>query len=177
MIAKIKKHKIVTVTILICILLFVACWLFYHHFIMGFIPEELENIDARRAQILYKTDHRELLKECRKIISMYRNEFEQSSKEKTKSENVIEGPGQIFHSSIRIKNMRILGLDTTWVDIYENFIVIEMGVSFYPVNVNAYAEGVRGQGDMKLLDGLWYNDKGFSQASNFRLYLEDLKSK
>ena len=72
-------------------------------------------------------------------------------------------------------HMQILDLNPTFVYISKTSIDIELCTGFYSISIMAFPEGVEGYGDLKLIDGLWYNDNGFRKYPNFSEYLEQLK--
>ncbi|MCK5269345.1 MAG: hypothetical protein KAJ46_01115 [Sedimentisphaerales bacterium] len=135
---------------------------------MDLVPRELAEIDQRRILILYHTDHNALLKKCRKLM------------EEIKLDDIVTKPLDAPDPQLKkFKHYRkkILNLNPTFVYVYPNMVNIEMCVTSFSVSISAFPENVEGWGDKKLLNGLWYNDKGYSMVSNFEKYLQSLKPK
>ena len=155
-------------------------------------PESLKQLNYTRAKLLYHTDHEELLKKCREKILKYNeslsddredNEVAQlidqpSSGVSQEDSNSIEGliPGlPPTDGPTKRTYMRILDLKPRIVYISPKRLTLRFGPTFYSVSVTAFAEGVEGHGDLKLIEGLWYRDDGFHKHANFYDYLEKLK--
>jgi hypothetical protein len=174
----IKKKLIWIVVIIVTVSIVIFC--LYCLWIWRAVVD-LSSITAdankKRVQLLYETDHEALLQGCRSLMEQ-------------KRDNSLNMNYWFFDSpsdgGLRINgNFReadlpevIVNLNPTFIVIFEDDrVLIELVASFHSVLVQAYPVGVEGDGDTKLLNGLWYWDIGYEKMKNFDKYLEDLKSK
>ena len=173
-----KITKILVSILLLCIILSVLISLFYGWLFLfaDFAPEPIKQKAYIRAKVLYGTDHEELLRVCREKLEAYDKLFPEDSQKQIDS-TVESVPGFATRDDHKKKTyMKILDLKPTFVYISTRYLDIEMCTGFYRIGLTVFPEGIEGHGDMKLLDGLWYNDAGFDHDPNFSEYLERLKS-
>gem|GEM_PF-3176410 len=186
-----KKLKIIVFILSFILILCVGIWVLFNVF-LDFCPEPIKQINHTRAKVLYHTDHKELLRICREKLAAYNKTIsdDKSSNEESPfnsqtspdgyqkqiDSNEESGPGfGPIEDTPRKTYMRILDLKITFVTITRRWIDLELCTGFYSVSVMAFPEGIEGYGDLKLIDGLWYNDAGFRNDPNFSDYLEKLK--
>jgi len=186
-----KKSKIIVFILSFILILCVGIWVLFNVF-LDFCPEPLKQINHTRAKVLYHTDHKELLRKCREKLAAYNKTFNDDNNDNEEipftaqtspdnSQNQIDsneewGPGLGPKGDAPKKTyMRILDLNPTFVYISRTSITLELCTAFYSVSVTAFPEGIEGYGELKLIDGLWYNDAGLRHDPNFSVYLEKLK--
>jgi len=155
-------------------------------------PCDLEQLNRARVQLLYKTNHQKLYNACCKLIlnkRTYKNMLEKrqslrggASKEKDQ---------QLFtHEECLDPNMIQLNYKEIWkikkipkifkdihperIRIFDKKLTMEMFRNNYSIRISAYLNINEGQGDIKLTDGMWYEDMGFVMVSDFDKYLKTL---
>ncbi len=178
-----KKTIIVTAILLFCIIAYLTVGFLIDAFADLFTPDEIKQIHYTRAKILYHTDHEKLLKICRERIAAYNKTFPDDLPEQIDPPEQTNPPAGLMPGlgAVRVgfaskrTYMRILDLTPTFVYIYRDSIYLEMCTGFSRTGLMAFPKGVEGHGDLKLLDGLWYHDGGFSHNPDFSVYLERLK--
>ena len=170
-----KIAKILISILLCCIILGIPIWFFYGWLFADFTPEPIKQKAYIRAKVLYNTDHEELLRVCREKLAAYQKLFPEDSQKQLDSD-MESWPGNgVEDDHLKKTYMKILDLNPTFVKISTRYLDIEMCTGFYTIGLTVFPEGIEGHGDMKLLDGLWYNDAGFDHDPNFSEYLERLK--
>lgn len=186
---KIISKTIITIIVL-CIAVVIICWYLYNLYLGFWVPDQIKNIGKIRAQVLYHTDHEELLKVCRKKIADYNEFMTDQYVNGDDNQAIVHKPGE-FESNkeqqydpgmdpkrrldrYRLSDINILGLDVTFAYVYRDRMDLELCTAFYSVSLQVFAEGVKECGDMMIIEGLWYNDVGFQKHSNFSEYLEKL---
>jgi len=119
--------------------------------------------------LLYQTDHTLLLEQCRTKMENYR-----SSRPEKEVNDIVHEDFIRSQRGIKIYN-KLFNLPVSTYYIDGKSILLEFHSGFESVEVVAFAENSWGHGDIKLIDGLWYNDEGFRKKQNFSDYLERLK--
>jgi hypothetical protein len=117
--------------------------------------------DRRTANLLYETDHKALLAVCREVM---RNPSKYGTNPNVLGADSVDR----FYPDPRDPNMPsvIRALQPAYIVAEDSHVRIELGGGFHHYGVNAYAEGTQGNGDKRLLDGLWYYDEGFQECPN-----------
>lgn len=159
-----KGAKILLWVVVAIVVLYVLRPIFF----AGFLFYQARSAQARRVDLLYRTDHATLLKACRKILS-----------EETKGKyNVVIDR----HPRVSGFPDAILRLKPTYVRIYDcNYVRVELfggmshfGVLAYPVDFIPPFETFD-YGDKELVEGLWYYDDGYREDPNFEDYIQSLR--
>jgi len=131
----------------------------------------LRSVETNKIGLIYKTDHKLLLRECRKIISERREGKWEKERydiypKSGRSPGTEELPAIIFE----IKPMYI------WID--ENSVLIAWR-GFHPrYDIYAYAEDAKiWPGGKELIPGLIFCDEKFKDDAELEKYIESIKPK
>ena len=137
------------------------------------IRSSVKEIDRRTSSLLYKTDHKALLDACREVMDN-RSKYAKDPDVHGGDSEDDSYPNPIDPNLPPI----IRQLGASYIVAEDAHVRIELGGGFHHYGVNAYLEGAEGQGDKKLLDGLWYYDDGYRERPNYwERKLEGLRPK
>jgi len=137
---------------------------------VSFIIKINKELALKKQRLLHQTDHQELLKACRQVITCYNDGVYSRAKI-----NIIDASANDLKQIPQI----ILDLEPVYVWIDKNRVMVALMGGMDHAGVTAYMnseEAVASDDDFVLIDGLLYYDDGLREASDdYKDYLKDLK--
>jgi hypothetical protein len=170
------KVIIIVTVIILAVVIFIGYMVGDFLIIHSSVFFGIRDVQRKKIQLLYKTDHQALLKACREL-----------------SRRVAEG--DLKPKTYRIRKDRdplassfpqpILNLKPNYVYIDESHsgrAMLEMYGGFAHFGVIAYTEDYKKPswskyGDKKLIEGLWYYDDGYNENPDYDKIIETLRPK
>jgi hypothetical protein len=137
---------------------------------MNFMTETIQELAVKKQKLLYQTDHQELLKACRQVITRYNDGVYSRAKI-----NIIDASANDLEQIPKI----ILDLEPVYIWIHKDRVMVALMGGMDHAGVTAYMnseEAVASDDDFLLIDGLLYYDDGLREADDdYKDYLKDLK--
>jgi hypothetical protein len=137
---------------------------------MSFIIKINKELAVKKQKLLHQTDHEELLKACRRVITRYNDGVYSRAKI-----NIIDAPVNDLKQIPQI----ILDLEPVYIWIDKNRVMVALMGGMDHAGINAYmnsGEAETSDDDFVLIDGLLYYDDGLREADDdYKDYLKDLK--
>ena len=137
---------------------------------VNIIAKTTEELAVKKQKLLYQTDHQELLKACRQVITRYNDGVYSRAKI-----NIIDAPANDLKQIPQI----ILDLEPVYIWIHKDMVMVALIGGMNHAGVTAYmnnGEAVVSDDDFVLIDGLLYYDDGLREADDdYKDYLKDLK--
>jgi hypothetical protein len=178
-----KSQKVIILVVILLGSIFIAgevaglYYLFWHKY--PIVPTLLVflEVQERRVNLLYKTDHHALLEACRELSR-------RASAGDLKYKTYYGGPADAdleFSSFPKA----ILDLEPGYVDIQEGWVIMvalaggldHFGVRAYPPDYKEPPFLGFKLGDKKLIDGLWYYDEGYDENPEYDKKVESWRPK
>ena len=126
---------------------------------------------VKKQKLLYQTDHQELLKACRQVITRYNDRVYSRAKI-----NINDASANDLKQIPRI----ILDLEPVYIWIHNDRVMVALMGGMDHAGVTAYmnsGEAVASDDDFVLIDGLLYYDDGLREADDdYKDYLKSLKN-
>jgi len=137
----------------------------------NFITETIKELTVKKQKLLYQTDHQELLKACRQVITRYNDRVYSRAKI-----NINDASANDLKQIPRI----ILDLEPVYIWIHNDRVMVALMGGMDHAGVTAYmnsGEAVASDDDFVLIDGLLYYDDGLREADDdYKDYLKSLKN-
>lgn len=136
---------------------------------MDAMEKTLSTLAIKKQQLLYRTDHHELLKACRQVITL--------CNEGTLNQSKII-PGEASAEDIGQVPQIILDLEPVYIWPSEGRVMVALIGGFDHAGVSAYLsdDATAEEDQIKLVDGLMYYDDGLREADeDYKDYLASLK--